>query len=256
MTKRNNLNQMFNILYRVHTLSSSRQHWWRIPVATSSLWRPPNLNTGRSTSAFFFFIHLFQLIPALPLLYTQLQPTTFADSILSLAMKTASLKKLNDYKAPGTCIKIFFVVILNVVQWLICISNYVYMSEELPNDCTQGIVLFWKWRDNRLSSNHRNITLLSIPGKIFTKILLNQPLSTIKADAVYNKPDSCQINSLSTIFERSWEFHKDRDLYLTFVNFKVPFDTVDPASFSLSSSHLSQKPHKNSLTQPSLLIKI
>lgn len=56
------------------------------------------------------------------------------------------------------------------------ILNKVWVSMMLPDDWGWGIILpLWKHKGDQLTcSNHRGITLLSIPGKLFIRILLTR----------------------------------------------------------------------------------
>uniref|UniRef100_A0A8C5EH51 Uncharacterized protein n=1 Tax=Gouania willdenowi TaxID=441366 RepID=A0A8C5EH51_GOUWI len=81
----------------------------------------------------------------------------------------AALRKLNNKKLlkfGGDC----------MFEWLTNIFNHVGGTERLPCEWTRGVILpFWKRKGDRLfCGNHRGITLLSIPGKLFTRILLTR----------------------------------------------------------------------------------
>ena len=67
------------------------------------------------------------------------------------------------------------------LRWLQVIINCVWISETIPDDWWRGIILpFWKHKGNRLTcANHRDITLLSIPGKLLALILLRRSVSAI-----------------------------------------------------------------------------
>ena len=69
-----------------------------------------------------------------------------------------------------------------MLRWLTHIINHVWVTEHLPGDWTRGMILpFWKRKgDHLVCSNHRGITLLSIPGKLFTRVLLTRVLSKIR----------------------------------------------------------------------------
>ena len=56
------------------------------------------------------------------------------------------------------------------------IINIVWIKKTIPDDWRRGIILpFWKNKGNKeVCSNHRGITLLSIPGKLFAMILLER----------------------------------------------------------------------------------
>ena len=56
------------------------------------------------------------------------------------------------------------------------VINIVWIKKTIPDDWRRGIILpFWKNKGNKeVCSNHRGITLLSIPGKMFAMILLER----------------------------------------------------------------------------------
>uniref|UniRef100_A0A3B3DAA2 Reverse transcriptase domain-containing protein n=1 Tax=Oryzias melastigma TaxID=30732 RepID=A0A3B3DAA2_ORYME len=94
----------------------------------------------------------------------------------NVEVRTA-LKTPYNRKAPGIC-SITAEMIKSggdgIAEWLTHIFNRVWEMEQLPSNWTKGVILpFWKHKCDRfVCGNHRGITLLSIPGKIFTKILL------------------------------------------------------------------------------------
>ncbi len=80
-------------------------------------------------------------------------------------------------------------------------------------------------------NNWRGITLLSVPGKIFTKILMNRIKDEIdqklrKEQAGFRAGRSCtdQIFILRNIIEQSNEWK--RILYINFVDFEKAFDNL------------------------------
>ena len=65
---------------------------------------------------------------------------------------------------------------VSMIKWLAYIINIVWIKKTIPDDWRRGIILpFWKNKGNKeVCSNHRGITLLSIPGKLFAMILLER----------------------------------------------------------------------------------
>ena len=126
-----------------------------------------------------------------------------------------------------------------IIQWLILIINKVWVEEQLPEDMTRGIILpFWKHKGDRLiCSNHRGITLLSIPGKLFTLILLARAIPAVRsrrcpeqAGFMPNRSTIDHISAVRLITEKAREFRKDCHLLIAFIDLKAAFDTVDHAS--------------------------
>jgi len=91
--------------------------------------------------------------------------------------------------------------------------------------------------DKLVCSNHRGITLLSIPATVFARVLLSCSLPAIRC---YRRPQQAgfmpncstidQISALRLIIEKTQEFRKGRCLYIAFINLKAAFDFVDHAS--------------------------
>ncbi|KAI8518875.1 hypothetical protein Bbelb_021320 [Branchiostoma belcheri] len=127
----------------------------------------------------------------------------------------------------------------HMIQWLTQIINHVWILEKLPDDWRRGIILpFWKRKGDQLvCSNHRGITLLSIPGKLFTRILLSRTLPAIRsrrrpqqAGFMPNRSTTDHISALRLAIEKAREFRRDRHLYIAFIDLRAAFDTVDHAS--------------------------
>lgn len=150
----------------------------------------------------------------------------------------AALKKLNIKKAPGICAITGEMLKAGgdgMVEWLTHLFNQVWETEQLPTDWTRGVILpFWKRKGDRLvCGNHRGITLLSIPGKVFTRILLSRALPAIRsrrrpqqAGFMPNRSTTDHISAVRLLIEKTREFRKDRHLYIGFIDLKAAFDTV------------------------------
>ena len=161
---------------------------------------------------------------------------------VSLAEVKAALKKLKNSKAPGICTITAEMLKAggdNMSLWLTEIINHVWIHERLPDDWRRGIILpFWKSKGDQLvCSNHRGITLLSIPGKLFTRILLSRAIPAIRSNRrpqqagfMPNRSTTDHISALRLLIEKSLEFRKDRHLYIAFIDLKAAFDTVDHPS--------------------------
>ena len=163
-------------------------------------------------------------------------------SPVSLAEVKAALKKLKNAKAPGICSITAEMLKAggdNMSRWLTQIINFVWVHERLPDDWRRGIILpFWKRKGDQLvCSNHRGITLLSIPGKLFTRILLTRAIPAIRSNRrpqqagfMPNRSTTDHISALRLLVEKVREFRKDRHLYIGFIDLKAAFDTVDHQS--------------------------
>ena len=83
-----------------------------------------------------------------------------------------------------------------------------------------------------LCDNWREITLLSIPSKVLTRVILGRIKDAIDKDlrdeqAGFRKEISCtdQIPTLRVIIEQTLEWQSS--LYICFVDFEKAFDSVD-----------------------------
>ncbi|KAI8518905.1 hypothetical protein Bbelb_021620 [Branchiostoma belcheri] len=94
------------------------------------------------------------------------------------------------------------------------------------------------WVYNKTAADlFRGITLLSIPGKLFTRILLARAMSAIRSSRrpqqtgfMPNRSTIDHISALRLVIEKAREYRKDRHLYIAFVDLRAAFDTVDHAS--------------------------
>ena len=84
-------------------------------------------------------------------------------------------------------------------------------------------------------ANYRGITLLSVPGKVFSRILLNRIKDAVDPklrdqQAGFRKDRSCtdQIATLRIILEQSQEWNSS--LYINFLDYEKAFDSVDRGS--------------------------
>lgn len=168
-------------------------------------------------------------------------PNCKTDPVTTNEVRVA-IKTLKNRKAPGICA--ITAELLkeggeSMVQWLTHIINHVWVAEQPPTDWTRGIILpFWKRKGDKLvCSNHRGITLLSIPAKLFTRILLTRALPAIRS---HRRPQQAgfmpyrsttdHISALRLIVEKVREFRKNQHLYIAFIDLKAAFDTVDHTS--------------------------
>ena len=81
-------------------------------------------------------------------------------------------------------------------------------------------------------NNYRGITLLSIPGKVFNRIILNKLKDIVDPNlrdnqAGFRKNRSCvdQITTLRLIVEQSLEWNSS--FYINFIDYQKAFDSVD-----------------------------
>ncbi|CAH8549680.1 unnamed protein product [Schistosoma guineensis] len=109
----------------------------------------------------------------------------------------------------------------------------IWEEEQVPMDWKEGhLVKIPKKGDLSKCENYRGITLLSIPGKVFNRVLLNRMKDAVDAQlrdqqAGFRKDRSCtdQIATLRIIVEQSVEWNSS--LYINFIDYEKAFDSVD-----------------------------
>jgi len=107
------------------------------------------------------------------------------------------------------------------------------MKVKMPNDWKCGLLIkIPKKGDTANCDNWRGITLLSIPSKVFTRILLNRIREHVnyrlqREQAGFRPNRSCidQINTLWIIIEQCVEWLSR--LYAVFIDFEKAFDSVN-----------------------------
>ncbi|VDP00515.1 unnamed protein product, partial [Schistosoma mattheei] len=122
--------------------------------------------------------------------------------------------------------------------------NKIWDEEQVPKDWKEGLpIKIPKNGDLSNCDNYRGITLLSILGKVFNKVLLNRMKDCIDAQlrdqkAGFCKDRSCtdQIATLWTILEQSTEW--DSSLYINFIDYEKAFDSVDRTTLWKLFRHL------------------
>ncbi|KAK3539613.1 hypothetical protein QTP70_010573 [Hemibagrus guttatus] len=129
------------------------------------------------------------------------------DSFITQAEVTEVVQKLLGGKAPGVdeiCPE--YLKSLDVVG-LSCLTrlcNIAWRSGTVPLDWATGVVIpFFKKGDWRVCSNYRGITLLSLTGKVYSRVLERR---------------------VRPVLEGSWEFAQP--VHMCFVNLEKAFDRV------------------------------
>ena len=116
------------------------------------------------------------------------------------------------------------------------IFNQVWSTEQIPEDWGRGIILpFWKRKGDALTcSYHRDITLLSIPGKTFARVVINRAIPVMnhhcrphQAGFIPRRSTIDLISDIRLLAEKAREFRKDRALCIAFIDLKAEFDSVD-----------------------------
>ena len=109
----------------------------------------------------------------------------------------------------------------------------IWREEKIPNDWKDGhLIKLPKKGDLSNCCNYRGITLLSIPGKVFNRILLERMKDTLDGalrenQACFCKNRSCvdQIAALRIVVEQSEEWSSP--LLVNFIDYEGAFDSVN-----------------------------
>ena len=109
----------------------------------------------------------------------------------------------------------------------------IWEEEEVPIEWKEGyLIKLPKKGDLSSCSNYRGIMLLSIPGKVFNRVILNRMKDAVDMhlrdqQAGFRKERSCidQIATLRIILEQSLEWNSP--LYVNFIDYEKAFDSVE-----------------------------
>lgn len=120
-----------------------------------------------------------------------------------------------------------------MVDHLHILLNLIWRTGEIPSDWKKGLLVkLPKAGDLSLCGKWRGITLLSIPSKVLTRIILERMKDAIDQrlrdeQAGFRKERSCidQIATLRVIVEQTIEWQTS--LYVCFVDFEKAFDSLD-----------------------------
>nr|KAG5693183.1 hypothetical protein BaRGS_014073 [Batillaria attramentaria] len=122
----------------------------------------------------------------------------------------------------------------------------IWEKEEVPAQWKEGIVIkLPKKGDLRDCSNYRGIMLLSVPGKVLNRILLERMREAVDPmlrdqQAGFRRNRSCadQIASLRIIVEQSLEWNSP--LYINFIDYEKAFDSCTYQDMSCRIAHAGQ----------------
>ncbi|KAG1932899.1 hypothetical protein F2P79_020886 [Pimephales promelas] len=159
------------------------------------------------------------------------------DSYITLAEVTEVVKKLLGGKAPGVDeIRPEYLKSLDVVglSWLTRLCNIAWRSGTVPLGWQNWVVVpLFKKGDRRVCSNYRGITLLSLPGKVYARVLERRirPIvePRIQEEQCGFRPGRGTLDQLYTLYrvlEGSWEFAQP--VHMCFVDLEKAFDCVPP----------------------------
>ncbi|KAK3521491.1 hypothetical protein QTP70_007429 [Hemibagrus guttatus] len=157
------------------------------------------------------------------------------DSFITQAEVTEVVQQLLGGKAPGVDeIRPEYLKSLDVVglSWLTRLCNIVWRSGTVPLDWATGVVItLFKKGDRRVCSNYRGITLLSLPGKVYSSVLERRvrPLvePRIQEKQCGFRPSRGTLDQLYTlhrVLKGLWEFAQP--VHMCFVDLEKAFDRV------------------------------
>ncbi|KAK3521248.1 hypothetical protein QTP70_001543 [Hemibagrus guttatus] len=154
------------------------------------------------------------------------------DSFIIQAEVTEVVQQLLGGKAPGVAeICPEYLKSLDVVgqSWLTRLCNIAWRSGTVPLDWATGVVVpLFKKRDRRVCSNYRGITLLSLPGKVYSRVLERRVKPRIQEEQQCSFRHSCgtldQLYTLHRVLKGSWEFAQS--VHMCFVDLEKAFDCV------------------------------
>src|SRR6218665_2180707 len=112
------------------------------------------------------------------------------------------------------------------------LCNQIYYSKDCPKDWGKAIIVpLHKKGDRTVCSNYRAIRLLSVPGKVYTKVLqqrlkryVEESMSKEQAGFRKGRGTTDQIFVIRQLSEKYIE--QNRTLYHNFIDYKQAFDSV------------------------------
>ena len=155
----------------------------------------------------------------------------------SLEETQRALDQLKGGKAPGVCgihAEMLKAGGETTLKWLHALVCSVWSTGVVPTDWKRGLIVpIWKGKgDSRECNNYRGVTLLSVPGKVFARILLNRVRQLLLE---HQRPEQSgftpkrstvdRILGLRVLTERRLEFNKG--LLAAYIDFKKAFDSVN-----------------------------
>ena len=154
----------------------------------------------------------------------------------SLTEVRGAISKLKSGKAAGICgipAELLKAGGEPMARGLHAVLAAIWQSGSVPPDLLRGVVIpLWKGKGDRWDcSNHRGITLLSVPGKVLAHILLRRIRDHLlrhqrleQSGFTPGKSTIDRILALRVIVERRREF--GRGLLAAYIDLKKAFDTV------------------------------
>ncbi|KAI3352448.1 hypothetical protein L3Q82_005402 [Scortum barcoo] len=165
------------------------------------------------------------------------------DSSITRAEVTEVVRKLLGGKAPGVDeIRPEYLKSLDVVglSWLTRLCNIAWRLGTVPLEWQTGVVVvpLFKKGDRRVCSNYRGITLLSLPGKVYARVLERRirPIVDpwIQEEQCGFRPGRGTVDQLYTlhrVLERVYGSLPNQSVHMCFVDLEKAFDRVSLVVF-------------------------
>ena len=118
------------------------------------------------------------------------------------------------------------------ILWLTRVCQVAWKFGKTPRDWLTGVIIsIFKKGDRKQCTNYREISLLSLPGKVYAKCLKRKCREIVESKLEDgqcgfrpSRSTTDQIFTLKQIFEKSWEYGKD--LFACFVDLAKAYDRV------------------------------
>ncbi|VDP88959.1 unnamed protein product [Schistosoma mattheei] len=152
------------------------------------------------------------------------------EKISTVIRQIKSGKAAGPNSIPGEALEADIAVTTRIFHILF---NKIWDEEQVPTDWKEGLqIKISKKCDLSNCDNYRCITLLSIPGKVFNRLLSNRMKRSVddqlrNQKAGFRKDRSCtdQIATLWIVEEKSIEWNSS--LHINFIDYEKAFDSVD-----------------------------
>ena len=120
-----------------------------------------------------------------------------------------------------------------VVQWLVSLASSVWESEKIPEDWVKQLTIpLHKKGSYQECDNYRGIALLSVPGKVFCRVIQRRLAERAEqqlreSQCGFWKGRGCidQIFAIRVLAEKAREFNTP--LFLLFVDLRKAYDSVN-----------------------------
>ena len=155
---------------------------------------------------------------------------------IELEEMVRELSKMKNGKSPGICniqVELLKAGGMSLVKWMQRVFNMVMKSGRAPKDWRRAVVIpVYKKGCKLTCSNYRGVSLLSVAGKWFGKVL-NSKLRdctegrVLEEQGGFRAKRSCidQVFTLRQVMEKAIE--KRRELFVAFIDLEKAYDRVN-----------------------------